>query len=75
MSRLSTLPPKWLALAEAVGGVAALAAACKVSEMSVRRWGAGAKPQSQLVRDRIAALARRYKVRNPLPRTGARPST
>jgi hypothetical protein len=66
MSRVSTLPPKWLALAKAAGGVAALALKCKVSEMSLRRWGAGATPQSQLVRDRIAELARRYKVKNPL---------
>ena len=66
MSRPSTLPAKWLALANAVGGVGALAKACYTTPMSVHRWGCGMRPKSEQTRKCIAKLAEKYELPNPL---------
>ena len=66
MSRPSTLPPEWLALANALGGVGKLAEACHVTPVSVHRWGTGRRPKSRWQREEVARLARKHGLRDPL---------
>ena len=58
MSRATTLPPSWAALAAALGGVSALADACGVDRVTIQRWGRGVRP-SELVCKAVDAMARR----------------
>jgi DNA-binding transcriptional regulator YdaS (Cro superfamily) len=66
MSRRTTLPPAWAALAAACGGVAALAKACHVTTTSVRRWGLGVRPKSAWHRALVARAARKHGLACPL---------
>jgi DNA-binding transcriptional regulator YdaS (Cro superfamily) len=65
MSRLSSLPGPWLALAEAYGGVAPLAKALGVSPSTVWRWGQG-RPISGTGVRAVEAAARRKHVPAPV---------
>lgn len=70
MSRATTLPPRWAALAAALGGVEALAKACGVSTTTIWRWGSGENVPGQLVRQHVAALAKRKNLASPWVKTG-----
>lgn len=66
IGRPHVLPKVWANLVEACGGVASFAEACAVSPMSVWRWGRGTPP-SMAARGKIATLAKKHKLKNPLP--------
>lgn len=63
--RPTTLPSPWRELADALGGVAALADACKVRPSTVWRWAAGVTTPGGVVQDHVRALARQHKVAAP----------
>jgi hypothetical protein len=59
MSRETTLPAVWRALADALGGVGALAAECKVDPKTVWRWANEENVPSAVTRKYVDALAKR----------------
>jgi hypothetical protein len=65
MSRRTVLPGPWAALADAFGGVAALAAALGVAPVTLWRWGRGAAVPGPAALA-VAALARKMRVASPL---------
>lgn len=64
MSRATTLPPRWAALAAAYGGVQQLATACGVSQMTLWRWARGTRPGPLSVRA-VQQMAARRKLADP----------
>jgi transcriptional regulator with XRE-family HTH domain len=65
MSGRTTLTGHWLALAEALGGVAALAKALGVTRRTVGRWAAGERTPSVLQRRDVAERLRRRGLVSP----------
>lgn len=59
MPRPSTMPPAWLALAAAWGGVSALAERCGVDRRTIHRWASGQREPRLLERQKLDELARR----------------
>ena len=73
MSRSTTLPPAWAALARALGGVAGLAAVCGVTPRTLTRWASGEVRLGGLrLADVRARLRRRGLVLPALPQTEER---
>ena len=65
MSRPTTLPPAWAALAARAGGVAALARALGVGVSTVRAWGAGTRVPTPIAREAVSGWARRRGLPEP----------
>jgi len=59
MGRRTTLPHPWRDLAKSAGGVLKLADALGVNYRTIENWGKGSVPQSEAVRDYVAAFAYR----------------
>jgi DNA-binding transcriptional regulator YdaS (Cro superfamily) len=57
VSRPTTLPGPWAQLAQAAGGVGALARLLGVSRRTIERWGAGVLPGA-IVRGHVIAFAK-----------------
>lgn len=66
MSRPTTLPPDWLALAERLGGIEPLRVALGVSKMTMWRLAHGKTPPNAEMRSKLEALASKYKLKSPL---------
>ena len=65
IGRPTTLPEPWRALALALGGVSALAAACGVHRETIARWGAGGPRPGAVMVAHVNGLARRRKLEEP----------
>ena len=65
MARPTTLPKDWAKLAEAMGGVTALATRCGVSYQTIERWAKGDFMPGQLTQDAVGALAASVNVDAP----------
>jgi len=65
MSRPTTLPEPWKALALRMGGVARLAAALLCAPVTLRRWAAGTQQPDPRARAWIAQVFRRAKMTPP----------
>lgn len=75
MARPSTLPHKWLTLAEAVGGIPTLQHAIGISKMQLWRIAHGRNKTRTPVRKIVTQLARLHNVADPLePSRNDRPS-
>ena len=69
MSRATVLAGPWRTLAEACGGVAALARELGVAPSTVHRWGTDRVVIGRPSRLMVAALARRKRVESPVDAT------